>query len=81
MLIEATSNDQWNISNQKLLELADATHGPDGIKIVDHLILKLKSPAVDYRRIFKSLSVVEFLLKNGNLNVMGKIQMQGQRTL
>jgi hypothetical protein len=53
--------------------LADATHGPDGIKIVDHLILKMKAPPFEHRRIFKSLLLVEFLLKNGNLNVMGKI--------
>lgn len=44
MLIEATSNDQWSVSNQKLLDISDATHGPDGVKIVDHLVHKLKSP-------------------------------------
>lgn len=75
LLIEATSNDQWSVSNQKLLELADATHGPDGIKIVDHLILKLKAPGFEYRRVLKSLNLIEFLLKNGNLNVLGKVQM------
>lgn len=81
LLIEATSNDQWSVSNQKLMQLADATHGPDGIKIVDHLMLKLKSPAFEYRRILKALNLIEFLLKNGNLNVLGKIQMTGQRAL
>ena len=61
--------------------LADATHGPDGIKIVDHLILKLKAPPFEYRRVLKSLGLVDFLLKNGNLNVMGKIQMTGSKAM
>jgi len=36
-------------------------------------MLKLKSPSFEHRRILKSLNLIEFLLKNGNLNVLGKI--------
>jgi len=59
-----------------LLELADATssmeHGP---KIIEHLLEKIKCPAFEWKRILKSLNAIEFLIKNGNLNVLGKLQM------
>jgi len=64
-----------------MLEVADATHSSDALKIVDHLILKLKSPAFEYRRILKSLNAIDFLLKHGSLNGLGKLQMQGQQTI
>lgn len=73
-MIEATSNDTWEISNQKLLELSDETFGSNGTKICDHIILKLKqTPSFEWRRILKTMNVIDFLLKNGNLNVLGKI--------
>lgn len=74
LLIEATSNDQWELSNQKLLELSDETFGSNGTKIIDHLILKLKqTPSFEWRRIIKTMNVIDFLMKNGNLNVLGKL--------
>ena len=78
-MIEATSNDTWQISNQKMLELADATNGYEAApKIIDHCLAKIKSPSFEWRRIYKSLCAIEFLMKNGNPNVCGKLQMQGQ---
>jgi hypothetical protein len=61
-----------------MYSLADATHSMDqGGKIVDGLLLKLQSPAFEWRRIIKSLNAVDFILKNGSPNVFGKIQMNG----
>ena len=64
ILIEATSNENWNVPNSKLQVLADAaysryTHSYITInpnsehyqKIVDHLLLKLEVPAFEWRRI------------------------------
>ena len=28
LLLEATANENWNISNSKLIEIADATYSP-----------------------------------------------------
>ena len=81
MLIEVTSNDQWTVSNQKLLEIADLTTGLNREKIIDHLLLKLKSPAFEWKRINKTLSVIEFIIKHGDPNCVGKIQMKGNESL
>ena len=64
-----------------MLELADATNTQEGPRIIDHLILKLKSPAFEWRRILKSLNAIEFLLKNGSMAVLGKLQMTGSHAL
>lgn len=62
-----------------MLELADATNSYESApKIIDHCLAKIKSPSFEWRRIYKSLCAIEFLMKNGNPNVCGKLQMQGQ---
>ncbi len=82
LLIEVTSNDTWEVSNQKLYELADATTSiEDGNKIVEHLLSKVSSPGHEWRRIIKALNALDFLIKNGSLHVQGKVQMQGQANL
>ena len=56
------------------MELSDETFSSNGSKICDHLILKLKqTPSFEWRRILKTMNVIDFLLKNGNLSVLGKI--------
>jgi hypothetical protein len=65
------------VSNLKMLEVADATHSSDALKIVDHIILKLKSPSFEWRRILKTLNLIDFILKHGSLNGLGKLQMTG----
>jgi len=81
MLLEVTNNGTWNVSNQKLLELADATQGPESPKIIDHLLLKLKSPPCDWKRIIKSLTAIEFIMKHGGHSAIGKLQMQGSMSM
>jgi hypothetical protein len=80
-LLESTSNDTWQLSNQKLLELADATNTADGPRIIDHLLEKIKSPPFEWRRILKAMNALDFMLKNGSLAVLGKVQMVGSSVL
>jgi hypothetical protein len=62
-----------------MFELADATNSfSSAPKIIEHCLAKIKSPSFEWRRIYKSLCAIEFLIKNGNPNVIGKLQMQGQ---
>lgn len=81
LLLESTSNDTWQLSNQKLLELADATNTADGPRIIDHLLEKIKSPPFEWRRILKAMNALDFMLKNGSLAVLGKVQMVGSSVL
>lgn len=54
ILIEATANENWNISNTKLQILADATFQSDNLrKILEHFKQKLESPQFEWRRILK----------------------------
>lgn len=66
VLNEATNNDNWNISNSKLQVLADHTYEfNDYGVIMKHLWSKLTLKVKDWRRVFKALHAMEFLLKNG----------------
>jgi hypothetical protein len=44
-----------------------------GPKIVEHLLAKMKSPAFEWKRILKSLNAIEFVLKHGSPNALGKL--------
>ena len=37
----------------------------------------MKSPAFEWKRILKSLNAIDFILKHGAPNALGKLQMQG----
>ena len=75
ILIEATANENWNIANTKLQTLADAAYqkylfpcskySDNYQTIVAHLKQKLEVPAYEWRRILKSLTAMEYILKNG----------------
>mgnify|MGYP006124663057 FL=1 len=57
-----------------MLELADATNSMEnGPKIIDHLLMKLKSPSFEWKRILKSLNAIDFVLKHGSPNALGKL--------
>lgn len=74
LMIEVTSNDQWTVSNQKLLEVADLTNNhANRDKVIEHCAAKMKSPTFEWKRINKTLSVIEFLLKYGDQNCIGQI--------
>ena len=80
-LLEATSDNATQLSNTKLLELADATGGSEGGRIIEHFLEKLKCPGFEWKRIAKALNAVEFLIKNGNPGLIGKVQIQGGSTI
>ena len=66
ILSEATNNDNWNISNSKLQVLADHTYEwNDYNTIMKHLWSKLSLKPKEWRKIFKALHALEYLLKNG----------------
>ena len=78
LLLEATSDDTAMLSNFKLLELADATNNMEqGPKIIKRLVEKLKCPGFEWKRIVKALNAIEFIMKNGNINMVGKLHMDG----
>jgi hypothetical protein len=66
ILKESTSSDNWNISNSKLQVIADHTYNWDDYNIImKHLWDKVGSKPKDWRRIFKALNVMDYLVKNG----------------
>ena len=77
VLKECTSNENWNISNSKLQILADHSFNwyffshvrhffrNDYTEIMRHLWKKLNSPPKEWRRIYKTLHAMEYLVKNG----------------
>ena len=66
MLKESTSNENWSISNTKLQLLADHTYNWEDYNVImKHLWAKLGCKPKEYRRIFKALNVMDYLIKNG----------------
>ena len=66
ILKEATSNENWNISNSKLQVLADHTYNWDDYQVImKHLWSKVQSKPKEWKRIFKALSAMDYLVKNG----------------
>jgi len=46
VLVEATANENWNISNSKLLQISDATYNTQNVeRVASFLYLKLEAPA------------------------------------
>ena len=75
ILNEATNNDNWNISNSKLQVLADHTYDFNVYNIImKHLWSKLSLKSKEWRKIFKALHALDFLLKNGAPRVIQDIR-------
>jgi epsin len=75
ILKESTSNENWNISNSKLQVLADHTYNWEDYNVImKHLWTKLQSKPKEYRRIFKALNVMDYLIKNGAPRVVQDIK-------
>jgi epsin len=75
ILKEATSNENWNISNSKLQVLADHTYNWDDYNIImKHLWAKVACKPKDWRRIFKALNCMDYLVKNGAPRVVQDIK-------
>ena len=72
---EATSNENWNVSNSKLQVLADHTYNwEDYNYIMKHLWQILAKKPKHWRRIFKALNTMDYLVKNGAPRVVQDIK-------
>lgn len=66
-LNEATSDVNWNASNKVLQEIADHTYSfGDFTEVMKHIWKRLSSERKNWRRILKTLSLIEYLIKNGS---------------
>ena len=75
ILQEATSNENWNIANSKLQVLADHTFNWEDYNVImKHLWGKLQCKPKEWRRIFKALSTMDYLVKNGAPRVVQDIK-------
>jgi epsin len=66
-LKEATSKATWNVPNSQLHSIALATHDAvDCNVILSHCFKLLEDRKKDWRQVFKSLTLLETLLKHGS---------------
>lgn len=66
-LEEATSNENWNASTKVLNEIADHTYNfSDFTQIMQHIWSRLSSQKKKWRKILKTLNLIEHLVKNGS---------------
>ncbi|XP_069508912.1 ENTH domain-containing protein 1 [Ambystoma mexicanum] len=64
---EATSNDPWGPSGTLMLEIADLTYNATALsEIMGILWQRLNDRGKNWRHVYKSLTLVEYLLKNGS---------------
>lgn len=73
MLKEATEDTEWGAANTLLYNIADRSHNSaDCTFILEFVVESLKARDRDWHRIFKTLTLMEVLLKLGSINcVMG----------
>lgn len=63
LLLEATANENWSISNSKLLNISDATYNPSNVeKTGNFLLQRLESKPHEWRRVLKTLNAIEFII-------------------
>ncbi|XP_078539531.1 ENTH domain-containing protein 1 isoform X2 [Lissotriton helveticus] len=68
---EATSNDPWGPSGTLMLEIADLTYHSTALsEIMSVLWQRLNDQGKNWRHVYKSLTLVEYLLKNGSERVV-----------
>ncbi|PPQ69921.1 hypothetical protein CVT26_013246 [Gymnopilus dilepis] len=68
---DATSNDPWGPSGTQMNEIAQLTYNQnDFIEIMEMLDKRLNDKGKNWRHVFKSLTVLDYLLHNGSENVV-----------
>ncbi|KAI6024256.1 hypothetical protein EDC04DRAFT_2725853 [Pisolithus marmoratus] len=68
---DATSNDPWGPSGTQMNELAQLTYNQnDFIEIMEMLDKRLNDKGKNWRHVFKSLTVLDYLLHAGSENVV-----------
>ncbi|CAD8083427.1 unnamed protein product [Paramecium sonneborni] len=74
-LSESTSNENWNTPTKLLQELAEASYGYTSCDIIMKFIWKrLDSDNREWRRILKTLNIIEYLIKNGAPHCVGEFR-------
>ncbi|KAI6144899.1 hypothetical protein BKA82DRAFT_4167814 [Pisolithus tinctorius] len=68
---DATSNDPWGPSGTQMNELAQLTYNQnDFVEIMETLVKRLNDKGKNWRHVFKSLTVLDYLLHAGSENVV-----------
>ncbi|OJA07757.1 hypothetical protein AZE42_02998 [Rhizopogon vesiculosus] len=68
---DATSNDPWGPSGTQMNEIAQLTYNQnDFVEIMEMLDKRLNDKGKNWRHVFKSLTVLDFLLHAGSENVV-----------
>jgi len=68
---DATSNEKWGPTGKQMKEIAQATHSYSDFPIIMNTIWKrINDPGRLWRHIYKSLLLLDYLLKNGSDQVL-----------
>ncbi|TRM66582.1 hypothetical protein BD626DRAFT_425996 [Schizophyllum amplum] len=68
---DATSNDAWGPSGMQMNEIAQLSYNQgDFLDIVEILYKRLNDKGKNWRHVFKSLTVLDYLLRQGSQNVV-----------
>ena len=68
---DATSNDPWGPSGTQMAELAQLTYNQqDFVEIIEMLEKRLNDKGKNWRHVFKSLTVLDYILHAGSENVV-----------
>ncbi|SCV68312.1 BQ2448_433 [Microbotryum intermedium] len=68
---DATSNDPWGPSGTQMSEIAALTFNPnDFVEIIEMLDKRLNDKGKNWRHVFKSLTLLDYILHNGSENVV-----------
>ncbi|KAG6337185.1 hypothetical protein ID866_1899, partial [Astraeus odoratus] len=68
---DATSNDPWGPSGTQMNELAQLSYNQnDFVEIMEMLDKRLNDKGKNWRHVFKSLTVLDYLLHAGSENVV-----------
>ncbi|XP_058424300.1 ENTH domain-containing protein 1 [Diceros bicornis minor] len=68
---EATSNDPWGPSSSLMLDISDLTFNTISLsEIMNMLWQRLKDHGKNWRHVYKSLTLMDYLIKNGSKKVI-----------
>ncbi|EFJ14131.1 hypothetical protein SELMODRAFT_121020, partial [Selaginella moellendorffii] len=70
---EATSNEPWGPHGSLMTEIADATVDPNELQLIMGVLQKrLLDTGKNWRHVYKSMTVMEFLVANGSPQAVEK---------
>ncbi|KAB0347913.1 hypothetical protein FD754_012770 [Muntiacus muntjak] len=68
---EATSNDPWGPSSSLMLDISDLTFNTVSLsEIMNMLWQRLNDHGKNWRHVYKSLTLMDYLIKNGSKKVI-----------